>query len=56
MQAAMDLPERRAQLDEQGRITDISVRERLDAHRVVEDFMIAANVATANPRIKGWRS
>jgi ribonuclease R len=43
----LDLPERRVQLDEQGRITDISVRERLDAHRVVEDFMIAANVAAA---------
>lgn len=43
----LDLPERRVQLDEQGRITDIAVRERLDAHRVVEDFMIAANVAAA---------
>jgi len=43
----LDLPERRVQLDEQGRITEIAVRERLDAHRVVEDFMIAANVAAA---------
>ena len=43
----LDLPERRVHLDEKGRITDISVRERLDAHRVVEDFMIAANVAAA---------
>ncbi len=43
----LDLPERRVHLDEMGRITDISVRERLDAHRVVEDFMIAANVAAA---------
>ena len=33
--------------DEQGRITQIALRERLDAHRVVEDFMIAANVAAA---------
>src|SRR3546814_7786593 len=34
-------------LDEQGRIAEIAIRGRLDAHRVVEDFMIAANVAAA---------
>ncbi|RJY08470.1 ribonuclease R [Aurantiacibacter aquimixticola] len=43
----LDLPERRVKLDDQGRIEEIAVRERLDAHRVVEDFMIAANVAAA---------
>jgi ribonuclease R len=43
----LELPERRVKLDEEGRITEIAVRERLDAHRVVEDFMIAANVAAA---------
>jgi ribonuclease R len=43
----LDLPERRVKLDEVGRITEIALRERLDAHRVVEDFMIAANVAAA---------
>ncbi|QJB68273.1 ribonuclease R [Parasphingorhabdus halotolerans] len=43
----LDLPEKRVVLDEQGRIAEIAVRERLDAHRVVEDFMIAANVAAA---------
>jgi len=43
----LDLPERRVMLDEKGRITSIALRERLDAHRVVEDFMIAANVAAA---------
>ncbi|MBH0113172.1 ribonuclease R [Novosphingobium sp. YJ-S2-02] len=43
----LDLPERRVKLDEQGRITEIATRERLDAHRVVEDFMISANVAAA---------
>lgn len=43
----LDLPERRVKLDEAGRITEIALRERLDAHRVVEDFMIAANVAAA---------
>lgn len=44
---ALELPEQRVRLDEQGRIAEIAVRERLDAHRVVEDFMIAANVAAA---------
>ncbi len=43
----LDLPERRVELDETGRITSIAVRDRLDAHRVIEDFMIAANVAAA---------
>lgn len=43
----LELPERRVVLDEQGRIAEIALRERLDAHRVVEDFMIAANVAAA---------
>jgi len=43
----LDLPERRVMLNDQGQITEIAVRERLDAHRVVEDFMIAANVAAA---------
>ncbi|WP_159866746.1 ribonuclease R [Novosphingobium sp. 9U] len=43
----LELPERRVMLDQQGRIAEIAVRERLDAHRVVEDFMIAANVAAA---------
>lgn len=43
----LEIPERRVQLDDEGRIAEIAVRERLDAHRVVEDFMIAANVAAA---------
>ena len=43
----LDMPERRVVLDKDGRIAEIATRERLDAHRVVEDFMIAANVAAA---------
>src|SRR6476660_5657224 len=42
-----DLPERRVMLDEKGRIASIAPRDRLDAHRLVEDYMIAANVAAA---------
>jgi ribonuclease R len=43
----LDLPERRVMLDEKGRISSIAPRDRLDAHRLVEDYMIAANVAAA---------
>ena len=43
----LDLPERRVELDEKGRILSVAPRERLDAHRLVEDYMIAANVAAA---------
>ncbi len=43
----LELPERRVVLNEQGQIAEIALRDRLDAHRVVEDFMIAANVAAA---------
>ena len=43
----LDLPERRVMLDEKGRITSVAPRERLDAHKMIEDYMIAANVAAA---------
>jgi ribonuclease R len=43
----LDLPERRVVLNDAGQIKEVAIRERLDAHRVVEDFMIAANVAAA---------
>ncbi|OWR01403.1 ribonuclease R family protein [Sphingopyxis witflariensis] len=44
---SLDLPERQVILDEQGGIAEIRVRERLDAMRLIEDYMIAANVAAA---------
>jgi ribonuclease R len=43
----LDLPERRVVLDEKGHIMSVAPRERLDAHKLIEDFMIAANVAAA---------
>jgi ribonuclease R len=43
----LDLPERRVMLDEMGRILSVAPRERLDAHKLIEDYMIAANVAAA---------
>jgi ribonuclease R len=43
----LDLPERRIQLDPSGRVARIEPRQRLDSHRLIEEFMIAANVAAA---------
>ena len=43
----LELPERQVRLNDAGKIEEIAIRQRLDAHRVVEDFMIAANVAAA---------
>lgn len=43
----LDLPERRITLDDEGRVTGVAERVQLDANRLVEDFMIAANVAAA---------
>ena len=43
----LDLPERRILLDPSGRIARIEPRQRLDSHKLIEEFMIAANVAAA---------
>jgi ribonuclease R len=43
----LDLPERRIVLARDGRVTSVAFRERLDAHRLIEEFMILANVAAA---------
>jgi ribonuclease R len=43
----LDLPERKIQLDGQGRVARIVTPQRLDAHRLIEEFMIQANVAAA---------
>jgi ribonuclease R len=43
----LDLPERRVRIGEDGKIASISLRERFDAHRLIEEFMIQANVCAA---------
>ena len=43
----LDLPERKLKLDAKGAVERVYVPERLDAHRLIEDFMILANVAAA---------
>ncbi len=43
----LDIPERVVRLGEDGHIETILPRPRLDSHRLIEEFMIAANVAAA---------
>ena len=43
----LDLPERRIELDKTGMVKNIYVPPRLDAHRLIEEMMIAANVCAA---------
>lgn len=44
---ALDLPERRIRLDENGMVADVYVPDRLDAHKLVEETMILSNVCAA---------
>jgi ribonuclease R len=43
----LDLPERKIKLDENGRIAGVYIPERLEAHKLIEEMMIQANVAAA---------
>ncbi|MFS8038410.1 ribonuclease R [Xanthobacter sp. AM11] len=43
----LDLPERKIVLKPDGTVDKVVVPERLDAHRLIEEFMILANVAAA---------
>ncbi|HSA82943.1 MAG TPA: RNB domain-containing ribonuclease, partial [Geminicoccaceae bacterium] len=51
----LDLPETVIRLDEAGRPVAVERMARLDAHRLIEEFMIAANVAAAETLEQaGW--
>ena len=43
----LDIPERKILLKKDGTVDRVVVPERLDAHRLIEEFMISANVAAA---------
>ena len=43
----LDLPERKIILNKAGKVSEIRIPERLDAHKLIEEFMIQANVAAA---------
>jgi ribonuclease R len=42
----LDLPERKVEIKD-GKVSAIKVRDRLDSHKLIEEFMITANVAAA---------
>ncbi len=43
----LDLPERKVTIGADGKVTAITPRPRLDSHRLIEEFMVLANVAAA---------
>src|SRR5690606_13482357 len=43
----LELPERKIELTPDGRVKSVAFRERYDAHRLIEEFMVLANVAAA---------
>jgi len=43
----LDLPERKVVLDDAGKVAAVTPRPRLDSHRLIEEFMVLANVAAA---------
>jgi len=43
----LDLPERQIVIGKDGRVASVAFKERLEAHRLIEEFMVLANVAAA---------
>jgi ribonuclease R len=43
----LDLPERKVVIGEAGQVLSVAPRPRLDSHRLIEEFMVLANVAAA---------
>ncbi|WP_397541778.1 ribonuclease R [Roseovarius salis] len=43
----LDLPERKVELSEEGKVLSVNFADRLEAHKLIEEFMILANVAAA---------
>jgi ribonuclease R len=49
----LDVPETQLMFDDEGKLTGVEKRERLDAHRLIEEMMVLANVASASVLSKG---
>ena len=43
----LDLPERKVEISAEGKLKSITIRDRFDSHKLIEEFMICANVAAA---------
>ncbi|NEY90054.1 ribonuclease R [Tabrizicola oligotrophica] len=48
----LDLPERKIVLDDAGKVTSVAFYERYDAHKLIEEMMILANVAAAEELVR----
>ena len=48
----LELPERKIVLGEDGKVASVSFAERFDAHKLIEEFMVLANVAAAEELIR----
>ncbi|MEO0939540.1 MAG: ribonuclease R [Pseudomonadota bacterium] len=48
----LDLPERQIVLSDKGEVESVAFKDRLDAHKLIEEFMVLANVAAAEELIK----
>jgi len=47
----LDLPERKIVLTDDGKVASVNFRDRFDAHKLIEEFMVLANVAAAETLI-----
>ncbi|PSL16561.1 ribonuclease R [Shimia abyssi] len=47
----LDLPERKIVLTDEGEVDSVAFRDRHDAHRLIEEFMVLANVCAAETLI-----
>jgi ribonuclease R len=47
----LDLPERKVILSDDGKVASVNFTDRLDAHKLIEEFMVLANVAAAETLI-----
>ncbi|NCW64242.1 MAG: RNB domain-containing ribonuclease [Rhodobacteraceae bacterium] len=48
----LELPERRVELSDEGKVISVNFKDRLDAHKLIEEFMILANVSAAEVLIE----
>ena len=48
----LDLPERKIVLSDEGEVVSVDFYQRFDAHKLIEEFMVLANVAAAEELIR----
>jgi ribonuclease R len=48
----LELPERKIVLSDEGKVVSVAFKDRFDAHKLIEEFMILANVAAAEELVR----